>query len=159
MPDVHLDAVPIAAADELGVLSELTTGRVEPAADARRRTLAGGAAPAVADLTRQALGTAAATAHIPLSVRDAHPPAGRDPRGLTPFYLVVGWLLGGYLAATALAVIVGTVPRNGPRLAMRLGAFVAFAFLLGLAGALRYGAGDGIWAQDLGTPCGARNLV
>ena len=36
MPDVHLDAAPIAAADELGVLSELTTGRVEPAADARR---------------------------------------------------------------------------------------------------------------------------
>jgi len=65
--------------------------------------------------------------------------------------LVVGWLLGGYLAATALAVIVGTVPRNGLRLAMRLGAFVAFAFLLGLAGALLTGPGYGIWAQHFGT--------
>src|SRR5438874_1065609 len=115
----------------------------EPVSDGLRLTLAGGAAPGVADLIQQTISPVATSAHIPLVVRDSYPPAPRDPRGLTPFYLVVGWLLGGYLAATALAVIVGTVPRNGLRLAMRLGAFAAFAFLLGLAGAMltRRGAG------------------
>src|SRR5205814_10556490 len=63
-----------------------------------------------------------------------------------PFYLVVGWLLGGYLAATALAVIVGTVPRGVARLAMRLGAFALFAVLLGLAGALIVGPAYHIWS-------------
>jgi hypothetical protein len=131
----------------------------DPVADGLRLTLAGGAAPGVADLIRQALGAAATTARIPLSVRDTHPPAGRDPRGLTPFYLVVGWLLGGYLAATALAVIVGTVPRNGPRLGMRLGAFAVFAVLLGLAGALITGPVYGIWSHHLVALCSAGTLV
>src|SRR5438874_5551357 len=123
----------------------------DPVSDGLRLTLAGGAAPGVADLIQQTISPVATSAHIPLVVRDSYPPAPRVPRGLTPFYLVVGWLLGGYLAATALAVIVGTVPRNGLRLAMRLGAFVAFAFLLGLAGALLTGPGYGIWAQHFGT--------
>ena len=116
------------------------------ATEGLRVTLAGGAAPGVADLVTQVVSTAAGAARIPLSVRDVHPPAAKDPRGLTPFYLVVGWLLGGYLAATALAVILGTVPRGAVRLGMRLGAFAAFAVLFGLAGALITGPVYGIWS-------------
>jgi hypothetical protein len=122
----------------------------DPVNDGLRLTLAGGAAPGVAELIRQTLTTAAGAARIPLTVRDSYPPAARDPRGSTPFYLVVGWLLGGYLAATALAVIVGTVPRRGSRLAMRLGAFAAFSVLLGLAGVMLTGPGYHIWPQHLG---------
>ncbi|OLB64164.1 MAG: hypothetical protein AUI10_12325 [Actinobacteria bacterium 13_2_20CM_2_72_6] len=142
---------PDAAAAARGLADRAVYGILDtdPAADGLRLTVAGGAAPGVADLMRQVLGTAATAARIPLSVRDAHPPAARDPRGLTPFYLVVGWLLGGYLAATALAVIVGTVPRNGSRLGMRLAAFAVFAVLLGLAGALITGPGYGIWSHHL----------
>src|SRR2546421_2656890 len=122
----------------------------DPVNDGLRLTLAGGAAPGVADPIRQTLTAATDAARIPLSVRDSHPSAARDPRGLTPFYLVVCWLLGGDLAAPALAVIVGTVPRNGSRLAMRLGAFVAFAVLLGLSGAVLTGPGYHIWPGGLG---------
>ncbi len=121
----------------------------DPVNDGLRLTVAGGAAPGAADLIRQTISAASDAARVPLAVRDSYPPAARDPRGLTPFYLVVGWLLGGYLAATALAVIVGTVPRSGPRLAMRLGSFAAFAVLLGLAGAVLTGPGYGIWPGHL----------
>ncbi len=121
----------------------------DPVNDGLRLTVAGGAAPGAADLIRQTISAASDAARVPLAVRDSYPPAARDPRGLTPFYLVVGWLLGGYLAATALAVIVGTVPRSGPRLAMRLGAFAAFAVLLGLAGAVLTGPGYRIWPDHL----------
>lgn len=121
----------------------------DPVNDGLRLTVAGGAAPGAADLIRQTISAASDAARMPLAVRDSYPPAARDPRGLTPFYLVVGWLLGGYLAATALAVIVGTVPRSGPRLAMRLGSFAAFAVLLGLAGAVLTGPGYRIWPGHL----------
>ncbi len=121
----------------------------DPVNDGLRLTVAGGAAPGAADLIRQTISAASDAARVPLAVRDSYPPAARDPRGLTPFYLVVGWLLGGYLAATALAVIVGTVPRSGPRLAMRLGSFAAFAVLLGLAGAVLTGPGYRIWPGHL----------
>ncbi|OLB82250.1 MAG: hypothetical protein AUI14_01015 [Actinobacteria bacterium 13_2_20CM_2_71_6] len=131
----------------------------DPVADGLRLTVAGGAAPGVAELITQTVSTMATDAHIPLSVRDTHPAAARDPRGLTPFYLVVGWLLGGYLAATALAVIVGTVPRGTARLAMRLGAFAAFAVLLGLAGAMLMGPGYGIWAHHFGALWLAGTLI
>jgi hypothetical protein len=115
----------------------------DEATNGLRLTVAGGAAPGVADLVTM---TIKAATDAPLAVDDAHPPAPHDPRGLTPFYLVLGWLLGGYLAATALAVILGTVPRNAARLGMRLAAFALFAALLGLAGVLLVNGGYGIWS-------------
>lgn len=111
--------------------------------DGLRLTVAGGAAPGVADLVTSTIKAASSGA---VAVRDAYPTAPRDPRGLTPFYLTLGWILGGYLAATALAVILGTVPRNVKRLAMRLGAFAAFAALLAIAGVLIVQRGYGIWS-------------
>ncbi len=118
----------------------------DPATNGLRLTVAGASAPGAADLVTQTIKSTAGAAQIPLSVSDTYPPAAKDPRGLTPFYLVLGWLLGGYLAATALAVILGTVPRNLTRLGMRLGAFAVFAMLLGLGGVLLVGPGYGIWS-------------
>jgi hypothetical protein len=115
----------------------------DPGIDALRLTVAGGAAPGVADLVIVTIKTASTGA---VTVEDAYPAAPHDPRGLTPFYLTLGWILGGYLAATALAVILGTVPRTMRRLGMRLGAFAAFAALLSIAGALIVSRGYGIWS-------------
>ena len=131
----------------------------DPAADGLRLTVAGGAAPGVAEYLTQVVSAMAGGAHIPLTVGDAHPLAARDPRGLTPFYLTLGWLLGGYLAATALAVIVGTVPRGLARLAMRLAAFAIFSVALGLAGTLIVGPGYHIWTGNLGTLWATGTLV
>jgi hypothetical protein len=121
----------------------------DPASHGLRLTVSSGAAPGIADLVTQTVGAATSAAHLPLAVRDAHPTSASDPRGLTPFYLVVGWLLGGYLAATALAVVLGTVPRGPVPLGARLAAFAAFAVLSGLAGALLTGPGYGIWPAHL----------
>jgi hypothetical protein len=110
-------------------------------------TLASAVGPGVADLITQTITAATGAVNVPLTVEDVHPLATGDPRGLTPFYLVVGWLLGGYLAATVLAIVLGTVPRNTDRLGMRLAAFGLFALILALAGALLVGPGYGIWTQ------------
>jgi hypothetical protein len=115
-------------------------------ADGLQLTVSSAAAPGAADTVTETIKLAALASQIPLDAQDAYPTAVRDPRGLTPFYLILGWLLGGYLAATALAVILGTVPRNAARLVMRLGAFAVFAVLLALAGLLLVNNGYRIWS-------------
>jgi hypothetical protein len=112
-------------------------------------TVAGAAAPGAAEAITQAVTAAATAGGISLVVRDAYPLSANDPRGLAPFYTVVGLLVGGYLAATALAVILGTVPRDLDRLGLRLAAFAVFALLLGLAGALLVGPAYDIWSGRL----------
>jgi hypothetical protein len=63
-------------------------------------------------------------------------PESGDARALTGFYTVVGWLVGGYLAAAALGVARGARPATLQRTAIRLGAMVPYAILSGLGGAL-----------------------
>jgi hypothetical protein len=67
-------------------------------------TTASAAAPAAADVVVQVLSTAARQAELPLRVTDEVPVAETDPRGLVPFYLAVGYVLGGYLASTGLGL-------------------------------------------------------
>ncbi|MEU9025389.1 hypothetical protein [Actinomadura sp. NPDC048394] len=49
---------------------------------------------------------------------DIRPPAAGDGRGLSSFYLVIGWIVGGYLAAA----ILGARPTNLRRTVIRLSA-------------------------------------
>ncbi len=112
-------------------------------------TVASAVGPGVADLISQTVTAATAAVNAPLTVEDVRPLAAEDPRGLTPFYLVVGWMLGGYLAATVLAIVLGTVPKDLDRLGLRLAAFGLFALVLGLAGALVVGPGYGIWPHHV----------
>jgi hypothetical protein len=111
--------------------------------------VSGAAAPGAVDAITRIVGTAAATAGIQFATIDLHPLAENDPRGLTTFYTVVGLLIGGYLAATVLAVTLGTVPRDFSRLGLRLAAFAGFAVLLGLAAALITGPVYDIWPGHL----------
>jgi hypothetical protein len=75
-------------------------------------------------------------------------PAG-DPRGLSSFYLVVGWVVGGYLGATILGLARGTAAGSRRLLLARLGALGAYALLSGLLGCLvvegLIGALSGAW--------------
>lgn len=59
-----------------------------------------------------------------------------DPRGLSAFYLIVGWLVGGYIAATILGLARGGVPRNVRSATSRLLVLAGYALLSGLLGAL-----------------------
>jgi hypothetical protein len=63
-------------------------------------------------------------------------PESGDARALTGFYAVVGWLVGGYLAAAALGVARGARPATLRRTIIRLGAMVPYAVASGLGGAL-----------------------
>ena len=64
-------------------------------------------------------------------------PAGRgDARGLSAFYLVVGWVVGGYLVAAILGIAGGARPANRHRALIRLGTVAAYAVVSGFGGAL-----------------------
>lgn len=67
---------------------------------------------------------------------DVVPLQGGDARGLTGFYLVIGWLVGGYLVASLLGVAKGARPANLKRAVIRLGSMVPYALASGITGAL-----------------------
>ncbi|MEV0268630.1 hypothetical protein AB0H43_07635 [Hamadaea sp. NPDC050747] len=69
------------------------------------------------------------------TVTDVKPLPSGDPRGLSGFYLVVGWTVGGYLVASALSVSLGARPSTRQRAVVRLGALAAYALVSGIVGA------------------------
>jgi hypothetical protein len=71
-----------------------------------------------------------------LSVQTVKPLPASDPRGLSAFYLVVGWLVGGYLAATILGLARGGVASNPRLAARRVAALAGYAVLSGILGTL-----------------------
>ena len=123
-----------------GVGRDAARRRLEPDRGQRR-------GPGVADTVATTIGSAAQNVNVPLAVEDAYPFSAGDSRGLTPFWLTLAWILGGLLAAVALGVAVGTVPRDLDRLGMRLGALAVFSLLLGLLGAVFAGPFLGVWHQ------------
>lgn len=77
-----------------------------------------------------------ATQQRTVTVTDIVPLQRGDGRGLTGFYLVIGWIVGGYLVAALLGVAAGARPANPRRAWFRLAAIVPYAVLSGLGGAL-----------------------
>jgi hypothetical protein len=71
-----------------------------------------------------------------IEVVDIVPLQTGDARGLTGFYLVTGWIVGGYLVAALLGVARGARPANLNRCAIRLLAMIPYAVVSGLGGAL-----------------------
>lgn len=68
-------------------------------------------------------------------VRDEIPVGTHDNRGLSGFYLSVGWVVGGYLLAAAIGLLVGA-PRTLREAAAHLGVFAGYSVLSGALGAL-----------------------
>jgi len=112
-------------------------------------TTAGGAATATAVQT--VLTQAEATQGRTLAVEDVVPAAGGDSRGLSGFYLVTGWVVGGYLLAALLGVARGARPATLRRAVIRLGAVLPYAVLSGVGGALVVGPLLGALPDDAGT--------
>ena len=71
-----------------------------------------------------------------VTVVDAIPAGRGDARGLSAFYLAVGWVVGGYLVAAILGIAGGARPANRVRAVIRLGALAAYAIVSGFGGAL-----------------------
>jgi hypothetical protein len=112
-------------------------------------TVATAGAPSIVPVITGVLTTEADAQSMPLAVTDIAPISNEDPFGVVPYYLVVGWVIGGFLAATVLALSAGTVPRTFERAAFRLGALAGFSVLAGLIGALLTGPILGIWPNHI----------
>jgi hypothetical protein len=74
-----------------------------------------------------------------ISVTDIRPPNAGDGRGMTSFYLVLGWVIGGYLTATIMGMAAGSRPANRHRTLIRLAVLVLYAVVSGIAGAVIVG--------------------
>lgn len=132
----------LTAREVYGVLTSTPEGGL-------RLTTASAAAPAATEVVDQVLAEAARRGNLPLAVTDEVPVEQSDPRGLVPFYLAVGYVLGGYLAATALGLRAGTAPRSLARAGLRIAALAVYAAVLGVAGALVVGPALGVWHHDV----------
>ncbi|MFV0136864.1 DUF3533 domain-containing protein [Streptomyces sp. HMX87] len=70
---------------------------------------------------------------------DVAPASPQDFDGLSSFYLVVGWCVGGYLCASILAISTGARPANPRRASIRLIAMALVSVVGGLGGAVIIG--------------------
>ncbi|MEV7886790.1 DUF3533 domain-containing protein [Streptomyces sp. NPDC002817] len=70
---------------------------------------------------------------------DVAPASPQDFDGLSAFYLVVGWCVGGYLCASILAISAGARPANPRRAAIRLIVMALVSIVGGLGGAVIVG--------------------
>lgn len=136
----------VSAADsEANAREQLTSGDisavlvVDPAGTQDRVLTASGGGVAVDTAVQQVLTAAEASQQRTLAVEDVVPLQPGDGRGLTGFYLVIGWIVGGYLIAALLGVAKGARPANPRRALIRLVAVLPYAILSGLGGALVVG--------------------
>ncbi|MGW2181396.1 DUF3533 domain-containing protein [Streptomyces sp. NPDC001732] len=70
---------------------------------------------------------------------DLAPVSDQDFNGISSFYLVVGWCVGGYLCASILAISAGAKPANRRRAVIRTGVMALYSIVGGIGGALIIG--------------------
>jgi hypothetical protein len=114
-----------------------------------RLLVAGAEGGAVASALGEVVTTVDGAQHRTLTITDAVPAAPGDARGLTAFYLAVGWVVGGYLVAAIIGVSSGSRPLTRTRGAVRLGALAVYAVVSGLGGALITGPVLGVFSGHL----------
>jgi len=103
------------------------------------------ASPGTASVLTKEFTTAAAALKTPLRVVDLAPLPASDATGTSLFFLVIAWMLGGYVGATALALVLGGMHSPGLRqAAIRLGLLAGYAVISGLLGALLIGPAMGV---------------
>ncbi|MFJ6070873.1 DUF3533 domain-containing protein [Streptomyces sp. NPDC093065] len=112
---------------------------LDPAARADTVLVASAGGPSAATAATEILQDAARTQERQIVVRDLRPPSAGDSRGLSSFYLVLSWTIGGYLAASALNMAAGSKRPTLHRTLVRLAAMLPYAFVSGIGGALIVG--------------------
>jgi hypothetical protein len=84
-----------------------------------------------------------------LTTDDVLPAAAGDARGLSAFYLAVGWVVGGYLVASIIGVSAGSRPLTPARGVVRLGSLAVYAVVSGIGGAVITGPVLGVFDGHL----------
>jgi hypothetical protein len=143
-----LNAIPSAPVHATAVSGEAAASRliradsvssaliVNPAGTTDTLLVASAAGAAQATAIEQVMTAAEAHQHRLVTVTDVVPAQRGDARGLTGFYLVIGWLVGGYLVAALLGVASGGRPATARKAIFRLLTVVPYAIVSGLAGAI-----------------------
>lgn len=98
--------------------------------------IASGGGASVATAVQQLFSQAAAQQQRTVTVSDEVPLQPGDARGLSGFYLVIGWAVGGYLFASMLGIAKGARPANFQRALWRSGATLPYALASGVGGAI-----------------------
>jgi hypothetical protein len=101
-----------------------------------RLLVAGAEGGAVAQAMEQVVTGADTAQQRTVQVSDIVPAESGDARGLSSFYIAVGWVVGGYLVASILAISAGELPATRRRARIRIFALGAYAVLSGIGGAL-----------------------
>jgi hypothetical protein len=109
---------------------------LNPSAGGDQLLLASGGGEAVAEAVKQIGARVEAREGRKFTATDIVPLQAGDARGLTGFYLVIGWIVGGYLFAAMLGIATGPRPASTRRAALRVAAIPVYAALSGLGGAL-----------------------
>ncbi|MFD8979328.1 DUF3533 domain-containing protein [Streptomyces sp. NPDC059564] len=109
---------------------------IDPEGTTDRLLVAGGAGASLSQALEEVVGAVEKAQGRTVRVVDVAPAAQGDARGLSSFYLVVGWCVGGYLCAAILAISAGARPANIHRAVIRLGALLLYSLAAGLLGAV-----------------------
>lgn len=112
---------------------------VNPSGKTDALLVGGGGGAALATAVEDVIAQVEAARHRSATVTDAVPAQTGDGRGLTGFYLVVGWLIGGYLVAALLGIATRARPATTRRAIIRLIVLVPYAIVSGLGGAIVVG--------------------
>ena len=112
---------------------------VNPTGETDSLLVASGGGAAVSTAVEDVFAQVEAAEHRTMTVTDAVPAQPGDTRGLSGFYLVIGWLVGGYLVAALLGIAKGARPATTRRAIHRLIVLVPYAILSGLGGAIIVG--------------------
>jgi hypothetical protein len=142
---IRLTSVPDAAAARAAVLDGRVNAAVAAGPGGETLLIETAASPGTAAVLTKAFTQAAAALKVPLAVRDLAPLPPSDPTGASAFFLISAWVLGGYVGATVLAVMLGGPGSPGLRTALqRLGLLAAYAAMSGVLGALLIGPALGV---------------
>ena len=114
--------------------------------------IANASGPALATAIGKIVTAAEASQQRTIVTQDLVPLAPGDGSGLSSFYLVVGWCVGGYLVASILGISAGSRPANLKRALIRLGVLALYSVAAGVGGAIIVGSGvldalpGGLWS-------------
>lgn len=138
---VEATAAPSAATARKWVLSRRTDAAFLFDATGTKDTLlvASAGGPSVSQTATQIAQKIETAQKRQITVTDIRPPNPGDGRGMTSFYLVLGWVIGGYLTATIMGMAAGSRPASRQRTLIRLAALVPYAVVSGIAGAVVVG--------------------
>jgi hypothetical protein len=115
--------------------------------------------PATRQVSETVFDRVAATQKVELRKTDVVPVDDGDPRGLVAFYLVICWVVGGYLVAAVLGLARGMAPGSPRAAGLRLGAFALYALASGLVGVAIVDGGYGYLTGNVWAMAGIGALV